>query len=61
MGLEIARKGSELRSADRIKAPDTIQLATTILYGATAFFTNDKTFEQMKEVDIFILDKLLKP
>jgi predicted nucleic acid-binding protein len=61
MGLDVARKASDLRSADRLKAPDAIQLATAILYRATAFFTNDKAFERVKGVDIVILDKLLKP
>jgi predicted nucleic acid-binding protein len=60
MGLDVAGKASDLRSADRIKTPDAIQLATTIFYGATAFLTNDKTFERVKGVDILILDKLLK-
>jgi len=61
MGLDVARKASDLRSADRIKAPDAIQLATAILCGATAFLTNDKIFERVKGVDILILEKLLKP
>jgi predicted nucleic acid-binding protein len=60
MGLDVARKASDLRSADRIKTPDAIQLATAVLYGATAFLTNDKTFERVKGVDILILDKLPK-
>ena len=60
MGLEIAQKASDLRAAERIKAPDAIQLATAILYGATAFLTNDKIFERVKEVEFLILDKLLK-
>ena len=61
MGLDVARKASDLRSADRIKAPDAIEIATAILYEATAFLTNDKIFERVKGVDILILDKLLKP
>ena len=61
MGLDVARKASDLRATERIKTPDAIQLATAILYGATAFLTNDKIFERVKGVDIFILDKLLKP
>ena len=60
MGLDVARKASDLRSADRIKAPDAIQLATAVLYGSTAFLTNDKTLERVKGVDVFILEKLLK-
>jgi len=60
MGLDGARKASDVGSADRIKAPDAIQLATAILYRATAFLTNDKIFERVKGVDILILDKLLR-
>jgi predicted nucleic acid-binding protein len=60
MGLEVARKASDLRSADRMKAPDAIQLATAILYGATVFLTNDKMFERVRGFDIILLDKFLK-
>jgi predicted nucleic acid-binding protein len=61
MGLDVARKASDVRSVERIKAPDAIQVATAILCGATAFLTNDKIFERVKGIDILILDKLLKP
>ncbi len=60
MGLDVARKASDLRAVQRIKAPDAIQLATAILFGATAFLTNDKIFERVKGIDILILDKFLK-
>ena len=60
MGLEVARKASDLRAVERMKAPDAIQLATAILYGANAFLTNDRIFERVKDINIFILDKLLK-
>ncbi|OGP77321.1 MAG: hypothetical protein A2V86_16555 [Deltaproteobacteria bacterium RBG_16_49_23] len=59
-GLGVTREASDLRATDRIKAPDAIQLATAILYGATAFLTNDRIFERAKEIDILILDKLLR-
>ena len=60
MGLEVAKKASDLRATERIKAPDAIQIATAILYGATAFLTNDKIFERIKGLDVLILDKFLK-
>jgi predicted nucleic acid-binding protein len=60
MGLEVARKASDLRAEERIKTPDAIQLATAMLYGATGFLTNDKVFERVKGIDILLLDKLLK-
>lgn len=59
MGLDVARKASDLRATDRIKSPDAIQLATALLHGATAFITNDKIFQRVKGVEILILDKLL--
>jgi len=60
MGLDVARKASDVRAAERMKAPDAIHLATAIVYGATAFLTNDRIFERVKGIDILILDKLLK-
>jgi predicted nucleic acid-binding protein len=60
MGLDVARKASDVRAAERMKAPDAIQLATAIVYGATAFLTNDRIFERVKGIDILILDKFLK-
>jgi predicted nucleic acid-binding protein len=60
MGVDVARKASDVRAAERMKAPDAIQLATAIVYGATAFLTNDRIFERVKGIDILILDKLLK-
>ncbi len=60
MGLDVARKASDVRAAERMKAPDAIQLATTIVYGATAFLTNDRIFERVKGIDILILNKFLK-
>jgi len=61
MGLDVSRKASDVRFADRIKTPDAIQIATAILHGATAFLTNDKIFKRVKGIEILILDKLLKP
>ena len=60
MGLEVARKASDLRVTERIKAPDAIQIATALLYGASAFLTNDRIFERIKGLDVLILDKFLK-
>jgi len=60
VGLDIARKASDLRAAVGIKAPDAIQIATAIVHGATAFLTNDRIFEKVKEIDVLTLDKFLK-
>ena len=60
MGLEVARKASDLRATERIKAPDAIQIATAMLYGAKAFLTNDKIFDRVRGIDILILNKFIK-
>jgi predicted nucleic acid-binding protein len=60
MGLEVARKAADLRASEQIKAPDAIQVSTAMLYGATAFLTNDRIFERIKRIDILMLDKCLK-
>jgi predicted nucleic acid-binding protein len=60
LGLDVARKASDLRASDRIKAPDAIQIATAIIHGANAFLTNDKIFDRVKGIEILILDKLLQ-
>ena len=60
MGLDVARKASDIRAGARIKTPDAIQIATAIVHGATAFLTNDRIFEKVKEIDVLILDKYLK-
>jgi predicted nucleic acid-binding protein len=59
MDLEVARRASDLRAVQRIKAPDAIQIATALLHSATGFLTNDKIFERIKDIDILIFDKLL--
>lgn len=40
------------RAMDPTQSPNAIQPATALLYGATAFVTNDKIFGQMKGVEI---------
>lgn len=59
MDLEVARKASDLRAVEKIKAPDAIQIATAIVHGATGFLTNDRIFARIKGIDVLILDKLL--
>jgi predicted nucleic acid-binding protein len=59
MDLEVARRASDLRAVQRIKAPDAIQIATALLHSATGFLTNDKIFERIKDIDILVFDKLL--
>jgi predicted nucleic acid-binding protein len=57
---EIATKAAQLRASHGLKSPDSIQLATAQMAGATAFLTNDDHFEALPGMEIISLDELLK-
>jgi predicted nucleic acid-binding protein len=57
----IAELSAELRSKyTRLKAFDSIQLATAIAFGCTLFFTNDAELKLIEEVKILTVDELIK-
>jgi len=60
MGLDVARRASDLKAVNRIKTPDAIQVATALQHGATVFITNDRIFERVKEIEVLLLEKFLK-
>lgn len=56
MAVEIAR----LRAKYHIKTPDAIQLATGIANGAKAFITNDANLKRVKDIQVVLLNELIK-
>jgi predicted nucleic acid-binding protein len=60
VSVEIATKAAQLRAAYSLKTPDSIQLATAQMAGATAFLTNDNHFAALPGMNILCLDELLK-
>jgi predicted nucleic acid-binding protein len=56
---EIATEAAQLRASYGLKTPDSIQLATARLGGATAFLTNDDHFAALPGMKIISLDELL--
>ncbi|HZU67454.1 MAG TPA: PIN domain-containing protein [Ktedonobacteraceae bacterium] len=57
---EIAEEASRLRALYKIRTPDSIQLATAILGGASYFLTNDVHFQSLPDIKILLLDNLKK-
>ena len=45
---------------DFLKAFDAIQLATAIDFGCNKFFTNDRRLKPIQEIDVILVDELIK-
>jgi len=56
---DVAIKAAELRAKYRIRTPDAIQIATSIIGNAGAFITNDIALKKVKEIVVLILDDFL--
>ena len=56
---DIAIKAAELRAKYRLRTPDAIQIATSIIGKAGAFITNDIALKKVKEIEVLILDDFL--
>ncbi len=54
----IAVKSAELRAKYKIRIPDAIQIASTIVYDGDVFITNDKRLNKVSEVPVMILDEV---
>ena len=57
--LPVADATARLRAKYRLKTPDAVQAATTIIGGATALITNDRIFERVTEFETIVLDQYL--
>ncbi len=54
---DVARRAAQLRARYRLRPVDALQVATTLVHGATAFVTNDRRLTRLAPVlDIIILD-----
>ena len=55
---EIAEEAARLRAFHKIRTPDSIQMATGIMRGATYFLTNDLKLPSLPELKALRLDEL---
>jgi predicted nucleic acid-binding protein len=58
--IEIAIKAATLRAKYGIKTPDSIQVATAINASSEYFLTNDIRLKAISEIEILILDEIVK-
>jgi len=57
---EVADLASAIRAKYKLRTPDAIQLATSILKGAQAFVTNDESLKKVKEIEIVVMREVLE-
>ena len=60
INVEISKKSAWLRAKYRLKTPDAIQLATALYASADYFLTNDLRLKAVKEIEVLVLDELVR-
>ncbi len=58
--LELAELAADLRARYRIRTPDALQLGCALRAGAGGFITNDGRLKQVTELEVVLLDELLR-
>ncbi len=56
----VAVESAKLRAKYKIKIPDAIQLGSDLINGVNAFITNDGNLKKITEINIIILDDVIK-
>ena len=60
INVEISKKSAWLRAKYGLKTPDAIQLATALYASADYFLTNDSRLKAVKEIEVLVLDELVR-
>ena len=60
VSLGIADRAAQVRADINLKTPDAIQAATALIAGATGLISNDPAFRRVTDLEVMILDDLLK-
>jgi len=56
---EIAEKAAEIRAKYKLKPPDALQIATSLINKAEAFITNDMELKNVRELEIIKMREAL--
>lgn len=54
----IAEKAARLRAQYNLRTPDALQLATAIIHGCQAFFTNDSRLQHVTELRVLLVEDI---
>jgi len=60
ISIDIAIKAAGLRAKYGLKTPDSIQVATALNVSANYFLTNDTRLKIITEIEVLVLDELVK-
>lgn len=58
--VDIAKTAATYRARYGLKTPDAIQIATAVNSSAHYFFTNDIRLKAIQEIEVLVLDELIK-
>lgn len=58
VSAEIADRAAQLRATYNLKTPDSLHIASAIVFGCTALLTNDKSLRRVSEIRVLLLDEL---
>lgn len=58
--FEVAEKAAELRAAHKIRTPDAMHLATSLVHGASFFISNDTDLSKVEGMSLILLDDLVR-
>lgn len=60
LNIDIAKNAAGFRAKYGLKTPDSIQIATAVYNSAQYFLTNDIRLNAVKEIEILVLNELIK-
>jgi len=60
LDAEVADLASVVRAKYKLRTPDAVQIATSILKGAQAIVTNDESLKRVKETEVVIMREVLE-
>jgi predicted nucleic acid-binding protein len=60
INIEISKKSAELRAGYGLRTPDALQMATAKYTSADYFITNDIRLKVVKEIEVLVLDELIR-